>query len=356
MIVVLKTEISSSTIQQVVDTLSDMGLSAHHTLFGGNHLLAINRVPADFDDRRVRQLEGVQDVVFIEEPYQLASRAWKSTNTHFEVKGVPVGNGLVNVIAGPCAIESESQIFGMAEFLHKQHVQFIRGGAYKPRTSPYSFQGLGLDGLKLIREAADRYQLRVVTEVIDLSVLEEVYQYADVLQVGTRNMSNFILLSELGRIDKPVLLKRGMSARIQEWLMAAEYILSGGNDKVILCERGIRTFDPAVRNTLDIAAIPIAKELSHLPVFADPSHGTGLRSRVEPMAMASVAAGADGLILEVHPNPDKALSDGPQSLSLDGFTNLLDKIAPIAELNARRLDCSTQSFELSEAWKQDLPR
>jgi 3-deoxy-7-phosphoheptulonate synthase len=247
------------------------------------------------------------------------------------VKGITVGGNSINIIAGPCAVESEEQIFTIAKMLAKNGVKFIRGGAYKPRTSPYTFQGMAVEGLQLLRQAADKYNLRVVTEIIDLSVLDEVYEYADVLQVGTRNMMNFYMLTELGKIDKPVMLKRGM-------LMSAEYILSGGNEKVILCERGIRTFDNYVRNTLDVAAFPIIKELSHLPVFSDPSHGTGIRHRVTPMALASVAAGADGLMVEVHHNPEHALSDGPQSLFPEQFETLLQKLKPIAHVVGRKLD------------------
>ncbi len=255
------------------------------------------------------------------------------------MNGITIGGNAINIVAGPCAVESEEQIFSIAAMLKKNGVKFIRGGAYKPRTSPYAFQGMGVEGLQLLRKAADTYNLRVVTEIIDLSVLDEVYEYADILQVGTRNMMNFFLLTELGKIDKPVMLKRGMSSKIPEWLMSAEYILSGGNEKVILCERGIRTFDHTVRNTLDVAAFPIIKELSHLPVFSDPSHGTGLRHRVTPLALASIAAGADGLMVEVHHNPEEALSDGPQSLFPDQFEMMLDKLKPIAHVIGRKLDC-----------------
>ncbi|HUP13431.1 MAG TPA: 3-deoxy-7-phosphoheptulonate synthase, partial [Niastella sp.] len=262
----------------------------------------------------------------------------KPESTSFMVNGQQIGGNAINIVAGPCSIESEEQIFQVAEFLSNLGVKFIRGGAYKPRTSPYRFQGLGHEGLKLIKKAADKYGLLVVTEIIDSSLIDEICEYADILQVGSRNMMNFFFLKQLGKIDKPVLLKRGMYARIEEWLMAAEYILTEGNEKVILCERGIRTFDNAVRNTMDIAAIPLIKSLSHLPIWADPSHGTGKRDLIIPASMASVAAGADGLVVEIHPNPEVALSDGAQSLYLDQFAELIKRTAPVAKAVGRTLD------------------
>ena len=261
----------------------------------------------------------------VETPFQLSSKAFKNQSS-FDVKGVAVGGSYFNIIAGPCAVESEAQIFEIAAFISSLGIRFIRGGAYKPRTSPYTFRGLGKQGLQLIHEAAKKYDLRVVTEIMDLSLLDEVYEYADILQVGSRNMSNFYMLSELGKIDKPVLLKRGMDARVYEWLLAADYLLSGGNEQVILCERGIRGFDPISRNVMDVAAIPLVKSLSHLPVFADPSHGTGVAKLVTPMAMASAFAGADGLMLEIHPQPAKALSDAAQTLNFEEFSALIGKL------------------------------
>ncbi len=338
MIVVLKTSLSKKQVGEVLRQLSDLNLEIHNATLNDRNIVAISEFPQDFDIRRIKLLEGVQDVFEVNEPYKLASRTWKKDPTTFDVSGVCVGGNTINIIAGPCAVESEEQIFTIAKLLHKNGVKFIRGGAYKPRTSPYAFQGMAVEGLQLLRQAADQYNLRVVTEIIDLSVLDEVYQYADILQVGTRNMMNFFMLTELGKIDKPIMLKRGMSSKITEWLMSAEYILSGGNEKVILCERGIRTFDNSVRNTLDVAAFPIIKELSHLPVFSDPSHATGLRHRVTSMALASVAAGADGLMVEVHHNPEQALSDGPQSLFPDQFDTMLEKLKPIAHVVGRSLD------------------
>lgn len=277
-------------------------------------------------------------------PYQLVSREWKKENTEFEVNGVIFGKDLV-LIAGPCAIENREQIFTISEYLSKLNIRFIRGGAYKPRTSPYSFQGLKTEGLKLIREAADKYQLGVVSEVMSVDKIEELEEYVDILQVGTRNMQNYPLLKALGKSKKPVLLKRGMSSTIEEWLLAAEYIVSSGNERVILCERGIRTFENATRNTLDIAAIPLIKSLSHLPIILDPSQGTGIRDLVSPVSAAAIAAGADGLIIEVHNQPNEALSDGDQSLYLDQLKDLMPTLKQIAQIRNKHFDFeNTLSF------------
>jgi len=270
-------------------------------------------------------------------PYQLVSRSWKPEPTTFTVNGVEIGKELM-MIAGPCAVENEEQIFTITEFLSKLNVKFLRGGAYKPRTSPYSFQGLKTEGLKLMRRAADKFGMAVVTEIMSIDKIDELVQYADILQVGTRNMQNYPLLRALGKINKPVLLKRGMSNTIEEWLLAAEYILSGGNSKVILCERGIRTFETATRNTLDISAVPMAKSLSHLPVIIDPSQGTGARDMVVPMSRAGIAAGADGLIIEVHNQPEEALSDGDQSLYLDQFQEMLGPLSKMASVLNKSFD------------------
>jgi 3-deoxy-7-phosphoheptulonate synthase len=342
-VIVLDKNITREDAAAILLRLEGYGLKNHAVHLNGQSVITVSNFPADFDIRKIQLIDGVKEVVEVSEPYKLASKSWKKERTSFNVNGTPVGTDTINVMAGPCAVESEKQIFEIAEFLHQQNIKFIRGGAYKPRTSPYSFQGLGLEGLKMLRAAADKYQLNVITEVIDLSVLDEVYKYADVLQIGTRNMQNYYLLAELGKQDKPVLLKRGMQAKIPEWLMAAEYILSGGNERVILCERGIRTFDNSTRNTLDIGAIPLVKELSHLPVFADPSHGTGIRTRVEPLALAAVAAGADGLLIEVHNHPDQALSDGPQSIYPDQLVQLMNKLSPLAQVIGRKLDYESQN-------------
>jgi 3-deoxy-7-phosphoheptulonate synthase len=346
-VIVLHKHISNEALTNVLQRLKELGLKNHAVHLNGQSVITVSGFPEDFDIRKLQLIEGVKEVVEVTEPYKLASKSWRKERTSFEVNGVPVGTEIINLMAGPCAVETEEQIFEMAAFLHSHNIRFIRGGAYKPRTSPYSFQGLGLEGLKMLRAAADQYHLNVITEVIDLSVLDQVYKYADVLQIGTRNMQNYYLLAELGKQDKPVLLKRGMHARIPEWLMAAEYILSGGNERVILCERGIRTFDPTTRNTLDVGAIPLVKELSHLPVFADPSHGTGIRTRVEPLALASVAAGADGLLIEVHHKPDQALSDGPQSILPDQLLQLMNKLSPLAQVVGRKLDYELQNSYFS---------
>ena len=270
-------------------------------------------------------------------PYQLVSREWKSQKTTFEINGVEIGKDLL-MIAGPCAVENEEQIYTISEFLSKKGVRFMRGGAYKPRTSPYSFQGLKKEGLELMRRAADDHGLAVVSEIMSASQLDEFVENVDILQVGTRNMQNYPLLRALGKINKPVLLKRGMSSTIEEWLLAAEYILSGGNEQVILCERGIRTFETATRNTLDIAAVPLVQQLSHLPVIVDPSQGTGVRDIVDPVSVAAIAAGADGLIIEVHNQPEEALSDGDQSIYLDQFETLQKRLVKAASIDNRRFD------------------
>lgn len=279
-------------------------------------------------------------------PYQLVSREWKSEDTTFDVNGTTIGKDLL-MIAGPCAVENKEQIFTISEFLSKNKIKFLRGGAYKPRTSPYSFQGLKTEGLVMMREAADKYNMSVVSEIMEIDKIDEFCEYVDILQVGTRNMQNYPLLRALGKVNKPILLKRGMSSTIEEWLLAAEYIVSSGNEKVILCERGIRTFENATRNTIDISAIPMVKMLSHLPIILDPSQGTGHRELVAPMSAAGIAAGSDGLIIEVHNQPDEALSDGEQSLFLDQFENLLPMLSGQAKLRNKSFDFEKNSFEKS---------
>lgn len=277
-------------------------------------------------------------------PYQLVSREWKKENTVIKLKNTSIGDGSLSIIAGPCAVENEDQIFTICEFLSKQNVKILRGGAYKPRTSPYSFQGLKKDGLILMRQAADKFNMSIITEVMDTNLVDEVAQYADILQVGTRNMQNYQLLRALSKIDKPVMLKRGMSSTMEEWLLAAEYILSGGNDKVIMCERGIRTFETATRNTLDLSIVPLLKSISHLPVIVDPSQGTGVRELVAPMSVAALAAGADGLMIEVHNQPEEALSDGDQSLYFDQFEALVQKLRKTASVFGKTLDLESEKI------------
>jgi 3-deoxy-7-phosphoheptulonate synthase len=282
-------------------------------------------------------MEGVHEVLRITEPYKLASRAFKPDGTIVAIDDVRVGGDEVIVMAGPCSVETEEQIFTSAAAVRRAGAKILRGGAFKPRSSPYSFQGLGEDGLKLLRAAANKESLKVVSEVMDVSQIDVVGKYSDIYQVGARNMQNFTLLRELGKTRKPVLLKRGIAATIEEWLLSAEYLLAGGNSDVILCERGIRTFESYTRNTLDISAIPVVKKLSHLPIVADPSHGTGRRDKVAPMARAAVAAGADGLVIEVHHNPDRALSDGAQSMYPAQFDRLMAELRIIAPAIGRSI-------------------
>jgi 3-deoxy-7-phosphoheptulonate synthase len=291
----------------------------------------------EFDLGIFEVMDGVKEAHRIVSPYKLASRSFRPAGTVVKIGDVEVGGERVVVMAGPCSVESRDQIERSAEVVARAGAQVIRGGAFKPRSSPYAFQGLGEDGLHMLREAADRHGLLVVSEVMDLTQVPLVAQYADILQVGARNMQNFNLLRELGRQRKPVLLKRGISATIEELLLSAEYILAGGNYDVILCERGIRTFETYTRNTMDISAIPVVKKLSHLPIVADPSHGTGRRDMVAPMGRAAVAAGSDGLLVEVHPDPDHALSDGAQSLRFEQFKELMSQLRIIAPAVGRSM-------------------
>jgi 3-deoxy-7-phosphoheptulonate synthase len=295
-----------------------------HTVLGGVGPMDYFE-PADFE-----VMDGVKEAHRIMSPYKLASRTFRPGGTVIQVGGVAIGGDRIVMMAGPCSVESREQMLELAGIVAGAGAQILRGGAFKPRSSPYSFQGMGEDGLTILREAADKHGLLVVTEVMDQTQIPLIGSYADILQVGARNMQNFNLLRELGRQPKPVLLKRGISATIEELLLSAEYILAAGNESVILCERGIRTFESYTRNTLDISAIPVVKKLSHLPMIADPSHGTGRRDKVLPMARAAVAAGADGLIIEVHQDPDRALSDGAQSLRPEQFTELMAQLRIIA--------------------------
>ncbi|HUJ82881.1 MAG TPA: 3-deoxy-7-phosphoheptulonate synthase [Candidatus Acidoferrales bacterium] len=338
MVVVMHAGSSDEQIQHVIDRLVASGFDVHRSTGETHTVLGAVGVHPDFDTRDIELLDGVREVVRITQPYKLASRAFRPGGTVVDVgKGVRIGGNEVVVAAGPCAVESKAQIDSIAESVARLGAKLLRGGAFKPRSSPYSFQGLGETGLKMLREAADRNGLLVVSEVMDPSQIELMLGYVDVLQVGARNMQNYHLLRALGEVRKPVLLKRGMSAMIEELLLSAEYIMSGGNYNVILCERGIRTFDTSTRNTLDIAAIPVIKKLSHLPIVADPSHGTGRRDKVAPMARAAVAAGADGLLIEVHPDPEHALSDGAQSLYPDQFEALMRELQIIAPAVGRRM-------------------
>ncbi len=322
-------------IDAVINRLVEMGFTVHrstgvkHTVLGGVGPLD------DFDPALLEAMEGVKECHRIVSAYKLANRNFKPAGTVIKIGQVEIGGSKVVSMGGPCSIENEKQIEESAAIVAKAGAQVIRGGAFKPRSSPYSFQGLGEQGLEIIRSAADRHGLLVVSEVMDQTQISLLLQYSDILQVGARNMQNFNLLRELGKTRKPILLKRGIAATIEELLLSAEYIMSGGNYEVMLCERGIRTFETATRNTMDISAFPVLKKLTHLPVIGDPSHGTGKREYVLPMARAAVAAGADGLIVEVHPDPDHAISDGAQTLRPDQFTEMLVQVRAIAAVIGR---------------------
>ncbi len=334
MVVVMQEGASEAQIQTVIDRLVAMGFDIHRSTGVRHTVLGAVGAKVDFDTRDIEVLDGVAEVLRISAPYKLASRAFRPQGTVVRVgppgRQVEIGGRDVVMMAGPCSVENKDQINRCAEALAAQGIKILRGGAFKPRTSPYSFQGLGEDGLRLMREAADRNGMLVVSEVMDHTLIPMMLRYVDLLQVGARNMQNYNLLRELGKVDRPVLLKRGPSATIEELLLSAEYILAGGNYQVVLCERGIRTFENYTRNTLDVSAIPVVKKLSHLPIIADPSHGTGRRDKVPPMARAALAAGADGLLIEVHPNPDAALSDGAQSLTPPMFAQLMKELRMIA--------------------------
>jgi 3-deoxy-7-phosphoheptulonate synthase len=337
MVVVTEPGTTEKQIEEIIRVLNEHGFDVHRSTGVQQTVLGAIGVHPEFDHRQIELLPGVAEVLRITEQYKLASRAFKREGSVFDIGGVKLGGDAVVIMAGPCAVESEAQIFTIAKVVAEEGGRILRGGAFKPRSSPYSFQGLGEEGLRLLRAAADEYKLKLVTEVMDMSQIKLVEQYADILQIGARNMQNFTFLRELGKTSKPVLLKRGLAATIEEWLMSAEYILSGGNYQVILCERGIRTFETATRNTLDVGAIPVVKKKSHLPVIADPSHGIGIRDKVIPMARACVAAGADGLIVEVHHDPDHAKSDGAQSLFPEQFAQMMKETRLIAQAIGRSI-------------------
>jgi 3-deoxy-7-phosphoheptulonate synthase len=338
MIVAMQESATDEQIQQVVEHLVRMGFSVHRTTGERQTVLAAVGARVDFDTRNLEVLSGVEHVHRISAPYKLAGRSFRPQGTIVEfANGVQIGGDQVVVMAGPCSVESKEQLFTVAEHVAKAGARVLRGGAFKPRSSPYSFQGMGEEGLKLLRQAGDHFNLLVISEVMEISQIGLMLPYIDIFQVGARNMQNFNLLRELGKVKKPVLLKRGIAATLEELLLSAEYIMAGGNYEVILCERGIRTFETYTRNTLDVSAIPIIKKLSHLPMTSDPSHGTGLRDKVPPMARASLAAGADALLIEVHHDPDKAFSDGAQSLFPDQFAKLMDELRMIAPAVGRRV-------------------
>jgi 3-deoxy-7-phosphoheptulonate synthase len=331
MVIVMQEGATLPQIEKVVERLEGLGFAVHRSSGVRQTVLGAVGAPLDMDPRDFELMDGVREVVRISSPYKLASRSFRPEGTVVHVgDGVEIGGKEVVVIAGPCSVESEPQIRAVAEAVRQSGARILRGGAFKPRSSPYSFQGLGEQALRWMRDAAEQNGLLVISEVMDHTKIPLMTEYVDIFQVGARNMQNFDLLKELGKVEKPVLLKRGMSATIEEWLLSAEYVLQGGNYRVVLCERGIRTFENYTRNTLDLAAIPVIKKLSHLPIIVDPSHGTGRRDKVAPMARAAVAAGADGIMVEVHNEPEKALSDGAQSLDPGQFADLMEELRLIA--------------------------
>ncbi|HYH01365.1 MAG TPA: 3-deoxy-7-phosphoheptulonate synthase [Terriglobales bacterium] len=331
MIVAMQETASEEQIQHVMEFLMKLGFEVHRSTGARQTVLGAVGARVGFDIRDVEVLPGVQEVHRISSPYKLVGRSFRPEGTVIKLaNGLTVGGNQVVVMAGPCSVESREQLFAAAEQVANAGAKVLRGGAFKPRSSPYAFQGLGVEGLKLLREAGDRFGMLVISEVMEISQIAVMEPYVDIYQVGARNMQNFNLLRELGKIRKPVMMKRGIAATIEEMLLSAEYIMSGGNYDVMLCERGIRTFETYTRNTMDISAIPIVHKLSHLPMAADPSHGTGRREKVAPMARAAVAAGADAVIVEVHHQPDKALSDGAQSLYPEQFAELMTQLRIIA--------------------------
>ena len=338
MLIVMKHNATAEEVQGAVDTIHALGYKARP--MPGRQRTAIGLVGNDgrVDSARLVGLPGVLEIIPVSKPYKQVSREWREDDTVVTLaNGTTVGGREIAVMAGPCSVESEGQIMGVAELVADAGATILRGGAYKPRTSPYSFQGLGVDGLRLLARARETTGLAIVTEALDLDSFDAVEEYTDIVQIGARNMQNYPLLRRAGRSTRPVLLKRGLAATIKELLLAAEYILSEGNPNIILCERGVRSFDTHTRNLLDLTAIPVVQSLSHLPIIADPSHGTGVRDKVTPMARAAVAAGADGLMVEVHPDPPKALSDGAQSLYPEQFTELMTQVRGIADNIGRAL-------------------
>ena len=337
MVVVMEEGATEEQVQNVVAHLVEQGFDVHRSTGALRTVLGAVGPGNHRDPRLLEVLDGVHEVLRITEPYKLASRTFKRENTVFDVGDVRIGGDEVIVMAGPCSAETEEQVQATAAAVKRAGGKFLRGGAFKPRSSPYAFQGLGEQGLRMLRDASDQQGLKLISEVMDASQIAMMERYVDMFQIGARNMQNYTLLREMGKVRKPVLLKRGISATFEEWLLSSEYILSGGNTQVILCERGIRTFETYTRNTMDISAIPVIKKLSHLPIFADPSHGIGKRDKVAAMARASIAAGADGLLIEVHCDPDKALSDGAQSLFPGQFDRLMAELRIIAPAIGRSI-------------------
>ncbi len=331
MLVIMETDVKESTIEKAINYINENGLKAHMVVGYSRIIISIigdklKILPLNFE-----ALDGVEKTVSISAPYKLVSREFRSTCSIIDVGGIKIGAGNPVIIAGPCAVESRKQLFKAAKIVKQGGAQFLRGGAFKPRTSPYAFQGLEEEGLKYLFEIGKYTGLKIVTEVTDIDSIQLATTYSDILQIGARNMQNFRLLKEVGKINKPILIKRGIAATIDEWLNAAEYIVREGNDQIIFCERGIRTYETYTRNTLDISAVGIIKKLSHFPIIVDPSHGTGLWRLIKPMSMASIAAGADGLMIEMHPQPKKALCDGQQSLNPENYLQLMQQIKALSD-------------------------
>jgi 3-deoxy-7-phosphoheptulonate synthase len=331
MLVVMQSHATPQEIEDVVQAIREMKLTPHPMPGATRTAIGITGNIGAVDPRSLEVLPGVSELIRVTKPFKLASREMHEADTYVKIRQTVIGPGTVTMIAGPCSVETEAMILRTAEFMMENGVRLLRAGAFKPRTSPYSFQGMGIEGLRILDKARQKTGIGIVTELMDTENADAVEQASDIIQIGTRNMQNFSLLKRVGKATKPVLLKRGMSATLEEWLMAAEYVMAGGNYNVILCERGIRSFSDHSRNTLDLSVIPPAKKLSHLPVLVDPSHGTGKRDYVPAMALASLAAGADGLMIEVHPDPDHAASDGAQTLSFEGFKKLLESLRRLAE-------------------------
>jgi 3-deoxy-7-phosphoheptulonate synthase len=337
MLVVMQSDASPEQVSRVIEAIRELQLTPHPLPGATRTAIGITGNTGAVDNRVLEVLPGVEECIRVTKPYKLASREMHREDTVIPLPQATVGPQTFTVIAGPCSVENEPMVLRTAEFLVSKGVKLMRAGAFKPRTSPYAFQGMGLEGLAILKRVREKTGIGIVTELMDTEHADAVEEAADVIQIGTRNMQNFALLKRVGKCRKPVLLKRGMSATLEEWLMAAEYVMAGGNYQVILCERGVRTFADHSRNTLDLSVIPPAKALSHLPVFVDPSHGTGKRAHVPAMALAGLAAGADGLLIEAHPDPDHALSDGAQSLDFPGLEKLLARLRRMAELMGRAM-------------------
>ena len=337
MIIVMKSNAKEEEIKKVKDIIESKGLLTNLSKGDSYYIVGIIGDTSMIDPKKMQGLQGVDKVMKVQEPFKKANRLFKPEDTVISVGDSIIGGGRLGVIAGPCSVECEEQIVEVARRVKKAGANFLRGGAFKPRTSPYSFQGLELEGLKLLKTAKQETGLPIVTEIMSTDYIDEFVEDVDVIQIGARNMQNFDLLKQIGKTRKPVLLKRGLSATIEEWLMSAEYIMAGGNDQVILCERGIRTFETITRNTLDLQAVPVIKKLSHLPIIIDPSHAGGYSYLVEPMAKSAVVAGADGIMIEVHNDPENALSDGQQSLRPDQFDVLMKKVKAVAELEDKQI-------------------